>query len=128
MKNNKVESYDPLKEKSLDDDQHLSFDNEEYKDLIQSDDNDKGKKQSTGSLNGHEEENNEFDERTGSLDNLIVPDDGLATIVTKQKSPIGKEQKKPLMPESAGDSTEYQIDKDDLKPKSQGTSFLPDIT
>jgi hypothetical protein len=61
------------------------------------------------------------------LTNLIVPDDGLATIVAKQKSPIGKEQKR-LLPESAGDSTEYQIDKEDLKPKSQGTSFLPDIT
>lgn len=118
MKNNKVESYDPLQEKSLDDDQQLSFDNEEYKDLIQNAEENKGKKQSTGSLNGNEEENNEFEEEAGSLAHLIVPDDGLATIVTKQKSPIGKEKKKPHMPDSAGDSTEYQIDKDDLKPKS----------
>ena len=93
MKNNKVESYDPLKEKSLDDDQQLSFDNEEYKDLIQNDEGDKGKKQSTGSLNGNEEERNEFDEEAGSLAHLIVPEDGLATIVAKQKSPIGKEKK-----------------------------------
>ena len=78
---------------------------------------DKKKKQSTGSLEGNEEETNNFDDGP-TLANLIAPEDGLATIVAKQVSPIGKEKTKLGKTESAGDSTEYQIEKDGLAPKS----------
>jgi len=57
-KNNKIESYDPLKElPSLEEDQ-LSFDNEEYKILT------KAQNKSTGPLQGQEEEDNDFDEQS----------------------------------------------------------------